>query len=120
LVQAQRAPARTTLRRAVYTAAAGADSEQDFFGRLEGAGLLVRKRFSQRDPGQVTGYAVARRGHENGQGVPVWFGGGKLAADLTLPKLRKRWPCTHPTPTSRPRFSAADRRRSLSHLERRN
>ena len=24
-------------------------------------------------------------------GGPVWFGGGKLAADLTLPKLRHRW-----------------------------
>lgn len=24
-------------------------------------------------------------------GRPVWFGGGKLAPDLTLPKLRQRW-----------------------------
>ena len=24
-------------------------------------------------------------------GTPVWFGGGRLAADLTLPKLRRRW-----------------------------
>jgi hypothetical protein len=43
-------PARTMLRRAVHTAAAGASSEQGFFARLEAAGVLVRKRFSQRDP----------------------------------------------------------------------
>jgi hypothetical protein len=79
------------LRRAVHAAAAGAGSEEEFFTRLEAAGVLVRKRFSQRDPGQVTGYAVAKQGHVNGQGAPVWFGGGKLAADLTLPKLRRWW-----------------------------
>jgi len=39
----------------------------------------------------VTGYAVAMPGHVNRQGRPVWFGGGRLAADLTLPKLRQRW-----------------------------
>lgn len=107
-------PARTKLRRAVHMAAAGASSEQEFFARLEAAGLLVRKRLSLREPGQVTGYAVARPGHVNGQGAPVWFGGGKLAADLTLPKLRRRWPSTGPTPTPHPRsgarLTAGDRR----------
>jgi hypothetical protein len=107
-------PARTALRRAVHAAAASAGSEQEFFTRLEAAGLLVRKRFSQREPGQVTGYAVAKPGHVNGQGAPVWFGGGRLAADLTLPKLRKRWLATGPasTPRSRPRarLSAEERR----------
>ena len=96
-------PARTMLRRTVHTAAAGAGSEQEFFTRLEAAGLLVRKRFSQRVPGQVTGYAVARPGHVNGQGGPVWFGGGKLATDLALPKLRKRWSSTGPAPAPHPR-----------------
>jgi len=28
---------------------------------------------------------------DHGPGRPVWFSGGKLAADLTLPKLRRRW-----------------------------
>ncbi len=51
----QEAP-RGTLRRAVSTAAAGASSEQEFFARLERAGVLVRHRFSTRDPGEVTGY----------------------------------------------------------------
>ena len=94
------------LRRAVHTAAAGASSEQEFFTRLEAAGLLVRKRFSQREPGQVTGYAVAKPGHVSRQGAPVWFGGGKLAADLTLPKLRERWLATGPASTRRARPGA--------------
>jgi hypothetical protein len=89
-------PARIALRRAVHTAAAGASNEEEFFVRLDAAGILVRKRFSQRDPGQVTGYAVARAGHLNRDGAPVWYGGGKLAADLTIPKLRARWPATGP------------------------
>ena len=50
---------RITLRRAVSTAAAGAASEQEFFARLDRAGVLVRKRFSTRNPGEITGYAVA-------------------------------------------------------------
>jgi hypothetical protein len=62
----------------------------------------------------VTGYAVAKPGHMNGRGAPVWFGGGKLAADLTLPKLRQRRLSTGPTSTShaRPgaRLSAEERR----------
>jgi hypothetical protein len=39
----------------------------------------------------VTGYAVALPGDATGAGQPVWFDGGKLAADLTLPRLRRRW-----------------------------
>jgi hypothetical protein len=85
---------RVTLRRAVSTAAAGAASEQEFFARLHEAGVLVRTRLSTRDPGQVTGYAVALGGDTARGGGPVWFGGGKLAADLSLPKLRCRWTAT--------------------------
>ena len=82
---------RVTLRRIVSTAAAGAASEEEFFIRLREAGVLVRTRISTRDPGQVTGYAVALDGDTARTGGPVWFGGGKLASDLTLPKLRCRW-----------------------------
>lgn len=82
---------RIVLRRRVITAAGGAGSEEEFFRRLQGAGVRVRRRFSDRDPGQVTGYAVALRGHTTRQGAPVWYGGGRLASDLSLPKLRARW-----------------------------
>ncbi len=72
-------------------AAAGAASEEEFLDRLRQAGVLIRTRISTRDPGRVTGYTVALDGDTARTGVPVWFGGGKLAADLTLPKLRCRW-----------------------------
>ena len=88
----QRAEApRVTLQRHAATAAAAASSEAEYFGLLERAGLRVRLRRSSRDPGQVTGYAIALDDDRNPEGEPVWYGGGKLAADLSLPKLRARW-----------------------------
>ena len=98
---------RVTLKRAVSTAAAGASSEQEFFARLDGAGVLVRKRLSTRNSTEVTGYAVALPGDTARDGGPVWFGGGKLAADLTLPKLRRRWEPTRVTPEEN--FTAQER-----------
>ena len=84
-------PARVTLRREVCTAAAVAGTEQEFFTRLRISGVLVRERFSTVNPGEITGYAVGLRGHAARDGGVVWYGGGKLASDLTLPKLRARW-----------------------------
>jgi hypothetical protein len=83
---------RAALRRKVCTAAAGAGTEQEFFTRLRQAGVLVRLRHSTTGPGQVTGYAVGLARHMARDGGVIWYGGGKLAADLTLPKLRARWP----------------------------
>jgi hypothetical protein len=37
----------------------------------------------------VVGYSVALKTKDGGS--PVWFGGGKLARDLTLPSLRQFW-----------------------------
>jgi hypothetical protein len=82
---------RVTLKREVSTAAAAASGEQDFFARLKRVGVRVRMRYSTRNPGQVTGYSVALAQDTTRTGGPVWYGGGKLAADLTLPKLRQRW-----------------------------
>jgi hypothetical protein len=84
-------PARLTLRRHVSTAAASASSTTEFFARLDQAGVLVRLRYSTRNPGQVTGYAVAMPGDTTRNGDPVWYGGGKLALDLSWPKLTQRW-----------------------------
>ena len=84
-------PPRATLRREVCTAAAGAATEQEFFARLRQAGVLVRLRHSVTNPGEVTGYAVGLPQHTARDGGVIWYGGGKLAPDLTLPKLRTRW-----------------------------
>jgi len=88
-------PPRVTLRREVQAAAAGAGTEREFFDRLAGAGVLVRKRYSITKPGQVTGYSVGLPQHTAKDGGTIWYGGGKLAADLTLPKLRARWTAPH-------------------------
>jgi hypothetical protein len=87
----RREPARDQLRRHVRYAAAGAASEQEFFDLLAEAGVRVKLRHSSRDPQQVTGYAVALDDHTAADGQPIWYGGGRLAADLTLPQLRSRW-----------------------------
>ena len=84
-------PPRTTLRRHVSTAAASAASPEEFFARLDQVGVLVRLRHSTRNPGQVTGYAVAIPDDTTKAGEPVWYGGGKLAADLSWPRLCQRW-----------------------------
>jgi hypothetical protein len=62
------------------------------------AGVLVRTRFSTRNPGQVTGYSVALDGDTAKDGGPVWYGGGKLAPDLSWPKLQHRWTPYRVTP----------------------
>ncbi len=100
--QGQGEPVRDTLRRSVRTAAAGAGSWAEFVERLRDDGLLVRERHSERNPGQVTGYAVALPESVDVGGAPVYFGGGKLAADLTLPKLRSRWEPAIPAGSAAP------------------
>lgn len=84
-------PSRTRLRREVQTVAAASRGGGDFLGRLADAGLLVRERRSEIDPGMTTGYAVALPGDRDAGGSPIWYGGGKLASDLSWQKLQRRW-----------------------------
>jgi hypothetical protein len=107
-------PDRDVLRRRVRIAAAGATDLPAFFARLRSDGVLVKERRSQRDPDQITGYAVALRA----DGEPVWFGGGKLAPDLSLPRLQDRWAPS--APRLNPRLTQGDGERPtpLSAFER--
>jgi hypothetical protein len=108
---------RVTLRRHVTTVAAASSSDTEFFTRLEAAGVLVRPRYSAKSPGQVTGYAVAMPGDTGKDGGPVWYGGGKLAADLSWPKLCQRW--TGPArPPGRELLTAAERNAWWEHAAR--
>jgi len=115
-------PARELLRRQVREAVSRATSTTGFFDELRGAGLLVKERLSPAT-GDLTGYAVAVAGGDlNGRGQPVFFGGGRLASDLTLPKVRARYgepPAVRPVtatpgasstaPGPAPRLTAAER-----------
>ena len=80
--------------------------------------MLVRVRYSTRNPGQVTGYAVALADDTARAGGPVWFGGGKLAADLSLPKLRARWEGASGTAQPRAQLTAEERNAIWDHAAR--
>lgn len=72
--------------------------------------MKVKLRHSARNPGQVTGYAVGLGTHATAAGQTVWYGGGRLGADLTWPKLRARWdgqPDPEPDRRTRPVRAAA-------------
>jgi hypothetical protein len=84
-----REPDRPALYRHVRTVASAARTEAEFFASIEARGLKVRLRHSTVRPEEVTGYAVALDHGEDQR--PVWYSGGKLAPDLTLPKLRSKW-----------------------------
>ncbi|MFC4942060.1 relaxase/mobilization nuclease domain-containing protein [Pseudonocardia sp. GCM10023141] len=77
-------PARTELARVVREAAVAATDPGGFVDLLRGRGYLVElRRLPSGDP---IGYKIARRAT-----TPIWFGGGKLAPDLSMPKLITRW-----------------------------
>lgn len=81
---------RTRLERTVRAAATSARSEADFVRRVRRSGTLIRPRWQQGGRTHVTGYSVALRPEQRGY-KPVWFGGGKLAGDLSLERLRSQW-----------------------------
>ncbi|MBO0822094.1 MAG: hypothetical protein J2P26_14750, partial [Nocardiopsaceae bacterium] len=87
---------RAFLRSAARSAAEQARNETGFFRLLGDAGILVRYRRSEINPGEITGYSLALPGHAVGDGSPRWYGGGRLAGFLTLPRLRKRWGTSGP------------------------
>ncbi|BCB86975.1 hypothetical protein Psuf_042880 [Phytohabitans suffuscus] len=85
---------RDQLRRHVRTAAAAATNQTEFFRHLRAHGVLIRLRHSTTNPRQVTGYAVGLPLHRTGAGDTVWYGGGRLAPDLTLPAYANDGPTT--------------------------
>ena len=87
-------------------ALAGAAGEQEFLDRLRAAGVLVRQRHSTTNADEITGYAVALPGNRAADGAPIYFSGGRPAADLTLPRLRQRWG-TAPASAAPPRPSVS-------------
>jgi hypothetical protein len=79
-------PDRELLERAVRRLAAASASEGEFVRRLRAEGLIVRPRFAAGREDQVIGYSVALTPAEGKEVVP--HAGGRLAKDLTLPRLR--------------------------------
>ncbi|MEV8410924.1 mobilization protein [Streptomyces niveus] len=108
--------AREELRETVRRAVAGAQSEAEFFDRLDAAGLLIRKRAAP--SGDLLGYTVALPDDRNTDGEPVFYPGARLAPDLSLPRIRERWSAGQPDQGSPPRTvtdgPSAARRRTAS------
>jgi hypothetical protein len=82
-------PARQRLARAVRAVAVASADEAEFVRRLRTSGVLARPRYAAGGRGEVVGYSVALRPSDGDK--PIWFGGGKLAPDLTLTRLRTHW-----------------------------
>lgn len=82
-------PERATLARTVRSTGHAARDEAEFVDQLRAGGVLVRPRYAPGGTTEVIGYSVALRPTEGGK--PVWFGGGRLGRDLTLPALREQW-----------------------------
>ncbi len=82
-------PARIELRRAVRGAAIAAHDVDSFVLVLCADGYRVTVR---RGPsGDALGYAVARPGDRTATGDVVFYSGSRLAPDLSLPALQRRW-----------------------------
>jgi len=80
---------RIELARRVRTAAVASASEAEFVRRLRAQGVAARPRYAKGDRRAVVGYSVATEAPEGQQ--YLWYSGGKLAKDLSLPALRAGW-----------------------------
>ncbi|MGA5868859.1 relaxase/mobilization nuclease domain-containing protein [Streptomyces cinereoruber] len=89
--QGQTVTARQWLREQAYAVAAAVHSEADYFTVLQSLGIKVKTRLGP-ETGDVIGYSLAAPGDTTAAGEPVWYGGSKLAPDLSINRLRERLP----------------------------
>jgi hypothetical protein len=108
-----REPARKELARVVRLAAVSSTGPDAFASLLREAGYVLELRHAP--SGDVIGYKVARPGDVNASGDPVFYSGSKLAPDLSMPRLHRRWG-DGPAPAGR--TSAAGARRHVSRARR--
>ncbi|MGO2655546.1 MAG: hypothetical protein ACTH93_06915 [Pseudoclavibacter sp.] len=73
----------------VRAASTASESEAEFVRRMRRSALLVRPRYADGRTDVITGYSVADRPQAGER--PIWYGGGHLGRDLTLPRLRDGW-----------------------------
>ncbi len=85
-------PARVELRRVVSQLAATSSTATEFLAALRAEGVIVH--LQRGADGEVRGYAVGLATDRTSGGAPVLYAGGRLAADLTWPKLLARWAST--------------------------
>ncbi|MEU0166764.1 mobilization protein [Streptomyces iakyrus] len=88
--QGREQTAREWLREQAYAVAAAVRSIDEYFTVLRYLGIQVRPRIGS-ETGEVTGYSLAAPG-DTTSGEPVWYGGSKLAPDLSYNRLCERLP----------------------------
>ena len=88
MAEMRRDQPRHTLAVRVRGCAEAAQDEAEWVRRMRRVGLLVRPRFAAGRTDVIVGYSVAER-PEFGE-RPIWYGGGQLAHDLRLPRIRER------------------------------
>jgi len=108
-------PARIELARAVRDAAARTFTPEAFVEELRRMGYLAELRYLP--SGDPIGYKIARTADVNADGQPVYYGGSKLAPDLSLPRLLKRW-ASASTPVPNTSASARERQSLLDEARR--
>ncbi|WP_411144917.1 relaxase/mobilization nuclease domain-containing protein [Streptomyces sp. x-80] len=92
---------RAWLQDRIRSAVPHASNAEELLAYLQADGIAVKPR---RGPsGDLLGYAVGRPGDLNKDGEQIFHPGGKIAPDLTLPKLKARLETTTPEehPTAR-------------------
>ncbi|MFF8696388.1 relaxase/mobilization nuclease domain-containing protein [Streptomyces sp. NPDC015144] len=89
--QGQTVTARQWLREQAYAVAAAVHNEADYFTVLQSLGIKVKTRLGP-ETGDIIGYSLAAPGDTNAASEPVWYGGSKLAPDLSINRLRERLP----------------------------
>lgn len=94
------APTKVELARAVRDAAARRFTPEAFVQELRRSGYLAELRHLP--SGDPIGYKIARPGDANAEGQPIYYRGSKLAPDLSLPRLMKRWASASPPTTRMP------------------
>ncbi|WP_431980078.1 relaxase/mobilization nuclease domain-containing protein [Streptomyces qinglanensis] len=87
--QGRQATSRQWLREQAYTVAAAVRTETEYFAVLESLGIKVKPRIGP-ETGDVIGYSIAAPDDTNARGEPIWYGGSKLAPDLSINRLRER------------------------------
>lgn len=86
-------PQRRTLERLVRAAAGSAHSAEQFVATLHDQNVTVHPRIHT---GRVVGYSVALHPDLVHDGAPALeLSGSQLARDLSLPRLKDRWPDDH-------------------------
>ncbi len=81
---------RNDLARKVRASASASENEAEFVRRLRRSGVVVRPPLRDGQTDVITGYSVAAKPAPVER--PIWYGGGHMGRDLTLPRLRAEWP----------------------------